>query len=347
MKKNHLIIVFGLLLAACGGSNKISQSTELNPTNNPKGVQGSVVSAETVNDKVIAESKKDFSTAGDVGALMDYLASDELQGRETGSEGIEKAARFISNRFEHDHIAPYFSTYRDTLPGYETGVAFNIVGVLPGIDPKLSKEIVVVGAHYDHIGQLSKVNGDSIANGANDNASGTAVVLELARYFGLSNSNKRTIIFALFTAEEKGLLGSKHLAERLKSENIDLYAMLNFEMVGVPMIGKDHALYLTGYEQSNLADISNRYAGKKLVGFLPKAKEYNLFRRSDNAAFHDVFNVPSQTYSSFDFTNFDEYHKVGDENSKMDYSHMAKMVNEIIPMVKGIINSPIKELKYN
>ena len=123
--------------------------------------------------------------------------------------------------------------------------------------------------------------------------------------------------------------------------------MLNFEMIGVPMVNKDHSLYLTGYELSNLAEVSNKYAQKNLVGFLPKAKEFNLFRRSDNAPFHDKFNVPSQTFSSFDFTNFGEYHKVGDEASLMDYNFMSKMVNEIKPMLEGIINAPLKEVKYN
>ena len=90
-----------------------------------------------------------------------------------------------------------------------------------------------------------------------------------------------------------------------------------------------------------------RHAAKNLVGFLPKAKEFNLFRRSDNAPFHDEFNVPSQTFSSFDFTNFGEYHKVGDEASLMDYEFMATIVNETVPMLEGIINAPVKELKYN
>ena len=80
---------------------------------------------------------------------------------------------------------------------------------------------------------------------------------------------------------------------------------------------------------------------------MPLAKEFNLFRRSDNAPFHDKFNVPSQTYSSFDFTNFGEYHKVGDEASLMDYNFMSNMVNEVKPMLEGIINAPLKEVKYN
>jgi hypothetical protein len=133
----------------------------------------------------------------------------------------------------------------------------------------------------------------------------------------------------------------------LKEVDLNLYTMLNFEMVGVPMVAKDHLLYLTGYELSNLAEVSNTYAREKLVGFLPKAKEFNLFKRSDNYPFHNAFNVPSQTYSTFDFTNFDHYHKVGDENELMDYGHMATVVNKSIPMVLGIINASIKEIKYN
>jgi leucyl aminopeptidase len=95
-----------------------------------------------------------------------------------------------------------------------------------------------------------------------------------------------------------------------------------------------------------MAAISNGYANEKVVGFLPKAKEFNLFMRSDNYAFHTAFNVPSQTYSTFDFTNFDHYHKVGDENEKMDYEHMAVVINKMIPVVEGIANAPVKEITY-
>ncbi len=348
--RNVIIMLFGFLLLGCGGA-QVNQSTELNPLNNPKGVQGKVLEnnrsdTRSVNESNTLSSKIEaFSSPKDIEKKMVFLTSDELQGRDTGSEGISMAADYIQNVFEENNIQPYFSSYRDTLANYE-GTAYNLVGYIPGTDPKLKNEFIVLGAHYDHIGLISGQSADTIANGANDNASGTTTVLELARYFGNVKENKRSIIFALFTAEEKGLLGSKHLAEKLKDKNIDLYAMLNFEMVGVPMVDKDHSLYLTGYELSNLADISNGYAGKNLVGFLPKAKEFNLFRRSDNAPFHDVFNVPSQTYSSFDFTNFGEYHKVGDEASLMDYVHMATMVNDVIPMLKGIVNAPVKELKY-
>jgi len=348
--KHISIVLLVLFILGCGGT-KVDQSTILNPTN-PSGVKGQGVQNGTLIEadakvQTLKTKVKSFSTPQDIETIMNFLTSDELQGRETGSAGIDKAAGFIQNIFQENNILPYFSSYRDTLSNYNDAAAYNMVGYLPGTDPQLKNEFVVIGAHYDHIGLLNGEVKDTIANGANDNASGTTTVLEFAKYFGKVKGNKRSIIFALFSAEEKGLMGSKHLAEKLRKENIDLYAMLNFEMVGVPMVDKDHCLYLTGYELSNLAEVSNRYANKNLVGFLPKAKEFNLFRRSDNAPFHDEFSVPSQTYSSFDFTNFGEYHKVGDEVSLMDFTHMARIVNESIPMITGIVNSPIKELKYN
>lgn len=286
------------------------------------------------------------STNVQMESIMGFLASDELKGREAGTEGIAAAATFIEDSFKKNKIDPYFDSYRDTLSNFDE-VAYNVVGFIEGKDKKLKNEYVIIGAHYDHIGVTQSNSEDTIANGANDNASGTATVLELARYFGGAKSNKRSIIFALFSAEEKGLLGSKHLAEKLKNADLNLYAMLNFEMVGVPLVDKDYLMYLTGYELSNLADVSNSYSEEKVAGFLPKAKEFNLFQRSDNYPFHEAFAVPSQTYSTFDFTNFDHYHKVGDENSLMNFNHMAMIVNKLIPVMEGIVNASEQEIKYN
>ncbi len=285
-----------------------------------------------------------FTDAGRVGEMMHYLASNDMKGRDTGSEGIEMAAKYIENYFRSYGLKPYFETYRDTLSNFKKP-AYNIVGVVEGSDPDLKKEFIVIGAHYDHIGVIDMENGDSIANGANDNASGTTTVLEFARYFGKQKTNKRTLIFALFSAEEKGLLGAKHLAKKLKEADLNLYTMLNFEMTGVPMIGKDYFMYITGYNRSNLAEVSNAYAKENLIGFLPTAKEYNLYQRSDNYAFHQEFGVPSQTFCTFDFTNFNHYHKVGDEPDLMDFEHMAKVVNKMIPVLEGIANAPTQEIQ--
>ncbi|KPM32576.1 Peptidase M28 [Croceitalea dokdonensis DOKDO 023] len=285
------------------------------------------------------------TTAEDIGEIMNFLASDALQGRDSGSEGIEMAAQFIEEKFKVQGVMPYFDSYRDTLSNF-TKPAYNVVGVVPGTDADLKDELILIGAHYDHIGMIQEVNGDAIANGANDNASGTATVMEFARYFA-ANPTKRSLVFALFSAEEKGLLGSKHLAKKMKDLNVPLYAMLNFEMTGVPLEGKDYEVYITGYDNSNLAQVSNRYAKANLVGFLPTAKEFNLFQRSDNYPFHQEYGVPAHTFCTFDFTNFDHYHKVGDEVDVVDFAHMAQMVNKMIPVLEGIANAATQEIQMN
>lgn len=220
-----------------------------------------------------------------------------------------------------------------------------MVGFIEGNDPDLKSEFIVIGAHYDHIGIGKVVDGDSIANGANDNAAGTVAVLELARHFAQKRNNKRSLLFTLFSAEEIGLEGAKHLAEKLKSEGLDLYAMVNFEMIGIPMEGKDHLAYLTGYENSNMAEKFNEYSGEKVLGFLPEAKQYNLFQRSDNYPFYQQFRVPAQTISTFDFTNYDYYHHVSDEADKMNFSHMARLIEKVVPGISRMANTSEKEIK--
>lgn len=353
MRTYFTILLLGIVFSC--GSSKVDQEITLNES--ARNDSGSIVRSTIVPDKVIAEGqtshpssesfdKKTFSNKEKVKEIMDFLASDELQGRDTGSEGIAKAADFIASSFESNGVAPYFFSYRDTLVNFDRP-AFNIVGVVEGNDPLLKNQFIIVGAHYDHIGTIQEVDGDNIANGANDNASGTATVLELARYFGNARTNRRSIIFALFSAEEKGLLGSKHLAQKLKEQNLNLYTMLNFEMVGVPLKGRNYEMYVTGYQNSNLAEICNRYAKENLVGFLPSAADMNLFQRSDNYPFHTEFKVPAQTFCTFDFTNFDHYHKVGDENDLMDFDHMASIINKSIPVLEGIANSTNKEIIWH
>lgn len=299
-----------------------------------------VVSCKSSNSR---ESKSITITSSEVEAAVTYLASDERQGRNTGSPGIAAAADYIANEFKAYGVKPYFESYRDNFEvnGLD---AFNVVGFIEGTDPKLKDEVIIIGAHYDHIGQGNTIEGDSIANGANDNAAGTSTVLAMAKYFGAKKNNKRSIVFALFSAEEMGLRGSKHLAEVLKADNLNLYTMVNFEMIGVPMKTDSYSAYLTGYEMSNMAEKMNDYIGSKVIGFLPTAKKYGLFRRSDNYPFFNEFKVPCQTISTFDFTNYSYYHHVDDESEQMDYNHMAKLINAVIPAIEKMSNTPTKEI---
>lgn len=291
------------------------------------------------------------TTSTEVKNIVTYLASNELQGRNTGSDGIAEAATYIEKQLKAYGIKPYFETYRDNFKIEETD-AFNVVGFIEGTDAKLKNEVIILGAHYDHIGygkEIKKRGGrltdiDSLANGANDNAAGTSAVLAMAKYFASSKSNKRSIMITLFSAEEMGLLGSKHLSKRLKSENINLYTMVNFEMVGVPFKNRDYDAFISGFDLSNMAAKINEYAGSNLIGYSEVAKRYNLFKASDNYPFYEQFKLPCQTISSCDLSNYDFYHHVDDESNQLNYEFMASLINKIIPVIEKMSNTETKEI---
>lgn len=304
------------------------------------GCKSTSISNETIS-KVQEFSYKVQESS--VSETLKKLTADDMQGRESGTNGGDKAASYLIDLLTKYNVKPYFKTYRDTLKNFK-GTTFNIVGVIEGTDPILKEEFIILGAHYDHIG-ISKdgVDGDHINNGANDDASGVTAVAELAKFFGANKTNKRSILIAFFAAEETGLLGSFHLAEKLKKQHFNLYSMLNFEMIGVSMKA-DYTAYITGFSKSNMAAKINEYSGKKLVGYLPMEFQYQLFTRSDNFPFYKEFNVPSQTVCTFDFTNFDYYHHVKDEFEVMDIPHMTSFIQDIIPVVEQMTNSNAKEI---
>jgi Zn-dependent M28 family amino/carboxypeptidase len=344
MMKKIFSIALIILLASCGVKQKATD-----------GKSGKDDKSAIVQN---AESKSEIDTpvraisVSDIKKSMEYLASDELEGRATGSDGIEKAAIFIENYFKANNIKPYFDTYRDNFE-FKNGRSstpdevikgYNIVGVIEGNDPKLKSEFIILGGHYDHIGEGKEVDGDKIANGANDDASGTIAAMEFGKYFAKSKTNKRSILITLYSAEEMGLKGSSHLAKMLKGKELNAYTMINFEMIGVPRAADKSVAYMSGYNRSNFAPMLNKYAGKEVVGFFAKAKEFNLFMRSDNFPFFKELNIPAHAISTFDFTNFDYYHHVDDEADKMDYEHMASFINKMIPALEGMMNASTKEI---
>lgn len=277
---------------------------------------------------------------------LKYLSSDALEGRDSGSAGIEKAAVYLENQFIQSGIKPYFSSYRDTLTNFKD-TAYNIVGYIEGTDKKLKNEFVILGAHYDHIGITPEAKGDDkINNGANDNASGTTVLSEVAKYLATFNNNKRSVLIVYFSAEEKGLLGAYHLAEKLKKKGLNVYTLLNFEMLGVPM-KYDYDMFITGYDFSNMATKLNEYAGTNLVGKSDMAEKYNLFKASDNYPFYEQFGIPSHTISAFDFSNFNYYHHPKDEFQEMDTQFMTKLANKMLRVVNKMINTADREIKMN
>src|SRR5205085_11952413 len=127
----------------------------------------------------------------------------------------------------------------------------NVVGILPGKSKK--NEYVIFSGHYDHIGIGQPVNGDSINNGANDDASGTTAVILLAKYFKALNNNERTLVFAAFTAEEIGGFGSQYFSKQFEPAKVA--AMFNIEMIGTESKWGKNSAYITGYDKTDMGKI--------------------------------------------------------------------------------------------
>jgi hypothetical protein len=282
-------------------------------------------------------------TKHELQAIVGFLASDELKGRKMSTDNERIAAQYITSRLVEANIPPFFETYLDSF-NHKGKTGVNVVGLIKGHDPVLKNEYVLLGAHYDHIGIEKNTQKDAINNGANDNASGTASVLAIAKQLARQH-HKRSVIIALFSGEESGLLGSKSLANKLKLQGIDLYLMLNFEMIGVPFTDRDYDVFVTGYDLSNLAPSLNTYTSSTMVGQSELSRRYDLFKRSDNFAFYKQFKAPSHTISSSDLSNYDYYHHVGDETFRIDFDFMTKTLNKLIPGIETICNTKTKTIK--
>ena len=268
------------------------------------------------------EEVQENISAAETEQILYTLASDEMKGRESASGGYQMAADFVTAFFEENGIEPFYPAYKDSLQTKEVW-SYNLVGSLGKFEQ--NQPTILIGAHLDHIGVKNENEEDPIFNGANDNASGSTAVLQIAKFLATKEWNQNVLV-ALFADEEKGLRGAAHLAERLKEEGVSLAYMVNFEMLGATLTTGENQVYMTGYNLSDMPEKMNAYA-PEFVQFLPEAKQYNLFRRSDNYSFYQIHNIPAQTLSTFDFKNYDYYHKAGDEAEKLDVANMNKVIS--------------------
>lgn len=210
----------------------------------------------------------------------------------------------------------------------------NIVGVIPG---KRRDESVVFSGHYDHLGIITPVDGDSIANGADDDASGTTAVVTLARYFKARGTPERTLIFAAFAAEEIGGFGSKYFSKQLKPESI--VAMCNIEMIGLPSKFGPNSAWITGFDLTSFGPILAEAAKGSGFTFYPDPyASQNLFYRSDNATLARL-GVPAHSISSSPIDADPYYHTVNDEFETLSMEHVASVIrgiaNGMEPIVAG------------
>ena len=273
-----------------------------------------------------------------------FLASDLLEGRGTPSRGLDLAAEYIASQFQSIGLAPVsekgylvtsdFTSRRNNV----TGKVSNVVGLLRGSDPKLKDTYILVTAHYDHLGKREG-EGDQIWNGANDDASGTSGVIEVARALKSLNL-KRSVAFVCFWGEESGLLGSRAYVQKPSFPLKQTIANVNLEQIGRtdddegPRVSEFN---LTGFDYSNLASFFETAAkpfGVK-VTMHPKFSSPYFFA-SDNAAFAGAGVIAHTISTAY---SFPDYHKPGDEWSKIHSANMATIVQSAAAGIRDLANS--------
>jgi len=301
--------------------------------------------------------------------LLTTIAADSMEGRRTGTRGARVTARYLAAELARYGVAPgapeggYFQEVplarvggggsdRLALPSEDVDFdtldarrllmdAVNVVGVIPGSDPEVADQAVVVGAHFDHVGIGPPVDGDSIYNGADDDGTGTVAVLEIARDLASGPRPRRTVVVLLSTAEESGLLGTRWY---IRNPTIPLertVADFQIEMIGRPdsLAGGFGRGWLTGYERTTMGDELAR-AGSPIV---PDPRpEMRFFFRSDNLPFA-MENVPAHTLSSYNMHS--DYHQPSDEVDAVDFAHMAALVDAAVEAVRFLADGPTPRWK--
>ena len=287
---------------------------------------------------------------------MDFLASDELHGRGSGTRDEHLAALFAASLFESFGLepggdggsfiekAPLPNPLPDAilrrLQGFqvtERTEIWNVVGILRGSDAVLSKDALLVTAHIDHLGIGPEKKRDAIYNGADDDASGTAAVIELARAMAQGTRPKRTILFVLFDAEEIGGFGNQYFLAHPPVPLGQIVANLEFEMIGRadPAVPRED-LWLTGFGRSDLGPELVKH-GAHLVAdphpkerFFQRSDNYNLARRG----------IVAQTVSSFGLHA--DYHQPSDEIDRIDFQHLNSAIASMVQPLDWLANTSWK-----
>lgn len=265
----------------------------------------------------------DPSFRKEFGRLKNYLAQ--------GNNSISDKDYTVLYVLANEKVNSLSLTYQNEVKAVPM---FNVLGVLPG--KSRPNEYVIFSAHYDHIGILDAVAQDSIANGADDDASGVASMIALAKYFAQEKNNERSLIFVAFTAEEMGGYGSQFFSMQLNPA--DVIAMFNIEMVGkVSKWGKNSA-FITGYERSDFGEILQKNLEATSFRFHPDPyPEQNLFFRSDNKTLARL-GVPAHTISTVQIDKDKFYHSVDDEMETLDLANLTEITKAIALSAKSIIS---------
>jgi Zn-dependent M28 family amino/carboxypeptidase len=323
-RKILILLIVTIVVSAC---KTVSTTTSKNT-----GLDLKDISIEKISEQQPASETK---------LILSTLADDKMGGRQPGTPGMEAASAWSMDLLKQAGVKPFFKNgYQDSLI-VDGKSSYNIVGVI-GNDS--NQEYILIGAHLDHIGKTASKT-DSVYNGANDDASGVTAVLQIAKFLSKYAVNKN-IIVALFTGEESGLVGSGHLAKRLKDGNVNLKYVIAFEMIGKQLTSGKDKVYCTGYKLSDFAQQVNDAVKFNFIEFLPEEESYQLFRRSDNYPFYQQFKVPAHTISTFDFKNYEYYHHLDDEWENLDIEQMNRIINlSTLAIVKLMTENKVITMK--
>jgi hypothetical protein len=241
---------------------------------------------------------------------------------------MEHSVIFILGGFNQDHFSIQ-AKHEITMQHMA-----NVVGILPG--KKKKEEYVIFSGHYDHLGIGKPKEGDSIFNGANDDAAGTTAVIMLAKYFSALKDNERTLVFAAFTAEEIGGFGSQYFSKQYDPAKVT--AMFNIEMIGTESKWGKNSAYITGFDKTNMgAMLQKNLEGSGFTFYPDPYPEQQLFFRSDNATLA-ALGVPAHTISTSKMDSEKFYHTVDDEIETLDMENMAQIIHSIAISAKTIIS---------
>lgn len=273
-----------------------------------------------------------------------FLSDDNLQGRMTGSAGADSAAAYLARRFSQVGLQPAaggwfqsFAVRREATgtrgPTGGAPLGKNVIGILPGHDPVLRNQTVVLGAHYDHLGHggFGSLDPDStgvVHNGADDNASGAAALIQVAARLAASPP-ARTVVFIAFSGEEQGLLGSAHYVKQPIYPLADMLAMVNLDMVGRLRNGR---LIVYGARSAKefpaLLDSLNWYAGFDLKA------QGDGYGPSDHSSFYAAKRPVLHVFTDL----HEDYHRTTDDWQKVNYDGLKRVADFSLGLVTALAN---------
>jgi len=256
-----------------------------------------------------------------------YLTQPHLEGRRPFTQGAALARTYIKTLYQQYRLKPWASRSAYEQP---FGLGANLIGVLPGADPDHTGEIVLLSAHYDHLGQTPL----GFCPGAADNASGVAALLEIARVLSASpNPPRRSIAFAAFDCEEMGLLGSFAFTCQPDFDPARFVAVVNIDLIGRYFMDVvKQALFVSGTENyPSLEEQIIRWGQKQNLKILPIGADFSTLR-SDHAPF-ETYGFPCLFFSC---GTFPDYHKPGDTADRLDYQAMQQSARLILDTIRHL-----------